>query len=102
MLNKLRERIRTRQAYMNAPVTFEVLGIQGDEKDINWFRRNFGHRSLQAMFWLYVAYGVVLGSVMGVIVSGGEIGDATMIGFALGAVFLSTLLVERHESKKMT
>lgn len=101
-MNKLRERLRTKQAYMNAPVTYEVLGVQADDRDLQWFRRNFGHRSLQAMFTLYLAYGMILGSVAGIIGSGGEIGDAAIVGFALGAVFLSTLLIEKHESKKVT
>jgi len=102
MLNKLRERMRTRYAYRNAPVTYEVLGIQADERDVKWFRRNFGHRTLSAMFTLYFAYGIIVGAVVGVIGSGGVIGDAAIVGFTLGGIFLVSLLIEKRESKKMT
>ena len=102
MFDKLRARIKTRQEYMDSPVTFEVLGVQGDERDVDWFRKHFGHRSLQAMFWLYVAYGMVIGAVAGIIASGGEVGDAAIVGFTLGGVFLAALLIEKHESKKVT
>jgi len=101
MFNKLRERIRTRQAYMNAPVTYEVLGINADEKNLNWFRRNFGHRSLEAMFYLYFAYGIVMGAVATAIAIG-ELGEAAIFGFTLSGVFAGMLLALRHESKKVT
>jgi hypothetical protein len=102
MFDKLRERLRTRQAYVTAPVTYEVLGIQGDERDVKWFTRHFGHRTLTAMFTLYFAYGIIVGSVAGIIASGGVVGDAAIIGFTLGIIFLVSLLIEKHESKKVT
>jgi hypothetical protein len=100
MFDKLRERIRTREAYMNAPVTYEVLGTQSDEKDVKWFRRHFGHRSLRAMFYLYFTYGAVISTVATTIAIG-EVGQATIFGFTLSVFFAVMLLSEWHESRKV-
>jgi len=101
MFDKLRARIRTRQAYMGSPVTFEVLGVQGDERDVNWFRRNFGHQSLRAMSCLYIGYGMVAG-VVGALLAFDSPIHALSVGFVIVGLFAFNLLILRHESKKVT
>jgi hypothetical protein len=101
MFNNLRERIRTRQAYLDAPVTYEVLGVEADERDVNWFRRNFGHQSLRAMFCLYMGYGLVAG-VVGALLAFDTAIHALAIGLVMAGLFAFNLLILRHESKKVT
>lgn len=99
MFDKLRERMRTRQAYMNTPVTYEVLGIQSDEKSLQWFRRNFGHQSLLAIFFFYTGFGMILGSTALAIVNE-DWTQAFYVGLGMSLVVVFWLLFLRYDSKK--
>ena len=100
MFDKLKQRYRTRMAFLDAPVAFEVLGVQADERDVKWFRRNFGHQSLRAMFTLYLGYGLVMGIVGGLLVFS-SILHATLAGLVLSGIIAFQLVILRYESKKV-
>jgi len=100
MFDKLRQRIRARQAYMNAPVTYEVLGVEEDQSVLKWFRRNFGHQSVRSMFIIYAGCGLTIGIVLTALTFG-EIDTAFLAILLLGGVIALNLYALRSESKKV-
>lgn len=100
MLENLRERMRTKQAYRNAPVTYEMLGIRDDEKGVKWLRRNFGHMSMQAMATIYSEVGILIGIIIMSVMSGHfeDTPNALIIVSAMGVFVLWTV---RRDGKKV-
>jgi hypothetical protein len=83
-----------------APMTFEVLGTNANEKGIQWFVKHFGHRSVDAMSISNYAIGFVAGIVLATLLFSSIVDG---LGFALGwAVILGAwLLILKHDSKKV-